>query len=214
MHPIQQRILKLAKEMNLGTFTLRQIGGMIGETSPQKIKHHLLQLQKRGLVQIDKENSVIKSIESGWVNGLLTDARLLSIPIVGTANAGPALSFADENIEGYLRVSDTLLGSRANHRLFAVKIDGPSMNRAEVDGKTIEDGDYVIVDGDVRTPRDGQIIVSIIDGMANVKRFHLDREYHQIILRSDSTQEFPPICIHTTDRFSINGIVIQVIKRQ
>jgi SOS-response transcriptional repressor LexA len=30
--------------------------------------------------------------------------------------------------------------------LYAIKADGSSMNRAEIDGKRIEDGDFMIVD--------------------------------------------------------------------
>jgi len=38
------------------------------------------------------------------------------------------------------------------------------MNQAEVRGKKIQDGDYVVVDGNDRVPRQDEIILSIIDG--------------------------------------------------
>ena len=60
------------------------------------------------------------------VKGILKNANLLSIPILGAANAGPAMVFANSNIEGYLRVSSTLIERpRLTHRLFALKVDGP-----------------------------------------------------------------------------------------
>ncbi len=213
MHELQEKILKLSKEMNLGQLTLRKIGGMIGERSPQKIKHHLQQLEKRGLVRIDKINGVIEKTEPGWVTGLLINAKLLKIPILGSANAGPARLLAEQNIEGYLKVSSTFLGARANHQLFALKVDGPSMNRAEIEGKKIEDGDYAIVDADARSPTDGQVVLSVIDGMANIKRFHRDTEHQQVVLAANSSQDFPPIYIHESDDFLINGTVIQVVKK-
>lgn len=213
MHELQQKLLKLAHEINLGQHTLRQIGLMVGETSPQKIKHHLAQLEKRGLIRVDRVKGIIEKSEQGWVTGLLTTARLLSIPILGSANAGPATLLAEQNIEGFLKLSSTFVGSRANHRLFALKVDGPSMNRAEVDGKKIEDGDYIIVDADAHDPKEGQIVLSIIDGMANVKRFRRDTEHQQVVLVSDSTHDFPPIYIHESDDFLINGTVIQVVKK-
>jgi phage repressor protein C with HTH and peptisase S24 domain len=87
------------------------------------------------------------------------------------------------------------------------------MNRSEVNGKRIEDGDYVIVDSDDRVPHDGDVILSVIDEMTNIKRFHRDRLNKQIALVSDSTHDFPPIYIHEDDDFFINGKVIQVIKK-
>lgn len=199
--------------MNLGQMKLREIGALIGETSPQKVKHHLQQLEKRGLVRVDKTNRVIEKTEAGWVSGLLTNTQLLSIPILGSANAGPARLLAEQNIEGYLKISSTFLKGRSNHKLFALKVDGPSMNRATIDGKRIEDGDYAIIDSDDRTPRDGNIVLSIIDGMANIKRFRHDTVNQQVILASDSTHDFPPIYIHEADDFLINGTIIQVVKK-
>jgi len=48
MHPLQLALLKLARRRNLGKMTLREMGKEIGEKFPQKVKHHLNQLQKKG----------------------------------------------------------------------------------------------------------------------------------------------------------------------
>jgi SOS regulatory protein LexA len=213
VHELQQKLLKLAQDNNLGQYTLREIGAMLGEGSAQKIKHHLNQLEKRGLIRIDRAKGIIEKTQQGRVKGLLRGARLLAIPILGSTNAGPARVLAEANIEGYLKVSSTLLGRRSNHRLFALRVVGPSMNRAEVDGKRIEDGDYVVVDCESTSPRNGDIVLSIIDGMANIKRFYRDNQHDQIALVSDSTGAFPPICIHADDDYQINGKVVQVIKK-
>jgi hypothetical protein len=55
MHPIQEHLLALSKKENLAKLSLRDMAARIGmpPESPQKIKHHLLQLQKRGFVSID-----------------------------------------------------------------------------------------------------------------------------------------------------------------
>jgi repressor LexA len=213
MHLLQRKILHLVGEQKLGELTLRAIGELVGERSAQKIKHHLGQLEKRGLIRIDRGNRVIEKRPRGQVPGLLKTAELLAIPIIGSANAGPAMIFADENVEGYLRISSTFLGNKSTHRLFALKVIGPSMNRASLDNKTIEDGDYVIIDAETRNPNDGDIVLSVIDGMANIKRFHHDKRHEQIVLVSDSNRDFSPIYIHATDDFLINGKVIQVVKK-
>jgi repressor LexA len=213
MHHLQEQLLHLAGQVNLGELTLREIARSVGESSPQKIKHHLNQLEKRGLIRVDRSRRLIEKTSPGRVGGLLTKARLLTVPLLGSASAGPAMLYANSNIEGYLRISSTFVGRRASHRLFALRVCGPSMNRATIDNKRIEDGDYVIIDSDDCVPKDGDIVLSIIDGMANIKRFHRDRKNRQIALAADSTLRFPPIYIHESDAFSINGKVIQVVKK-
>jgi repressor LexA len=214
MHEIQRKLLSLAESVNLAELTLREIGAKIGETSPQKVKHHLQQLEKRGLIRIDKVKGIIEKASAGFVSGLGGAMRLFAIPILGAANAGPAVDISDQRIEGYLRVSSTMLSSKrkADH-LFALKVDGPSMNRVVIDGKRIEDGDYVIIDSSVLNPKNGDVVLSIIDGMANIKRFYRDETNKQVVLVSDSTQSFPPIYIHANDNYRVNGKVVQVIKK-
>lgn len=214
MHPIQEKLLQLAKEKNLGDMTLREMGTFIGEESPQKIKHHLNQLEIKGLIKIDKIKGIIEKTQPGWAKGLLDKTiRILSIPIVGTANCGPATLFAETNFEGFLKVSSKLINKHNANGIFAIKADGPSMNRADVNGKRIEDGDYLIIDSNDTDAHTGDIVLSIIDDMANVKRFVDDRENNQIILMSASTQNFAPIHIHPDDNYIINGKVIYVIKK-
>ena len=65
MHTIQEKLLKLSETKNLGQMTLREIGSFIGETSPQKVKHHLQQLEKRGLIRIDKKAGIIEKAGKG-----------------------------------------------------------------------------------------------------------------------------------------------------
>jgi SOS-response transcriptional repressor LexA len=86
------------------------------------------------------------------------------------------------------------------------------MNKAEVDGKTIEDSDFVIVDSLYRTPKNGDVIVSVIDGMANIKRFKEDKTNNQVVLLSESTENHRPIFIHEGDDFVVSGKVVSIIK--
>lgn len=214
LHPIQEKLLRLAKSRTISGLSLREIGALVGDRSPQKIKHHLQQLEKRGLLKINRTNGTIAPAQTGWIDGFLSGGkRLLRIPIVGVANCGPAEVLAEENINGYLHVSNSLVKRKTNEGLFAVRADGFSMNQAKVRGETINDGDYLIIDGDDRTPKEGEVVLSVIDGAANVKRLHKDAAHHQIVLMSDSTEDFAPIYIGADDDFFINGKVIEVIKR-
>lgn len=206
MHPIQEKILQKIGQSELKGLTLRQIGELVGEKFPQKIKHHLNQLEKKGLIKVDKNTKTISRATSGTNK----NTGLVSVPIVGTANCGPATIFATENIQGYIKISKNILRKCKN--IFAIRAQGLSMNKAMVLGNTIEDGDYLIIDPERNNPRNGEIVLSVIDDMANVKRYIWDEENNQVVLASDSTQNIPPIFIHENDSFMINGTVIQVIK--
>lgn len=187
----------------------------MSKESPQKIKHHLLQLEKRGFVRIDRIKGIMDRASStpGWAKGILEKAaNLFSIPIVGSANCGPATIFAEQNFHGFLRVSNKLVGRQKPNGLYAVKADGTSMNRADIKGKNIEDGDYVIVDSEDKDVITGNVVLAIIDNKATIKRFIDDRENDQIVLKADSSYDYAPIHLHHSDDFSISGKVIGVIK--
>lgn len=218
MHPIQEKLLELSKRENLAKISLREMAVKVGlpRESPQKIKHHLLQLQKKGFITIDRNLGVMKRAEftPTWAKGLLKKAsQLFSIPIVGTANCGPATIFAEQNFQGFLKVSSKLIGKSKPDGLFAIKADGSSMNRAEIGGKHIEDGDYIIVDKNDVDARTGDVVLAIIDSRATVKRFIDDRKNGQVVLKADSSFDYEPIYLHPDDEFSINGKAVGVIKK-
>ena len=206
MHAIQEKLLKVIDDKNIGGFTLRQIGELIGEKLPQTVKHHLSQLERRGFVFIDQKNKKISRISNKASAGNI----FISIPIVGTANCGQAAIYADQNIEGYLKISKRFVPNKKS--VFALRAEGNSLNKADINGKKVESGDFVIVDSENISPHDGDYVVSVIDGMANIKKYRLDKDHSRIALLSESTQEYSPIFIHENDNFRINGKVVDVVK--
>jgi SOS-response transcriptional repressor LexA len=137
---------------------------------------------------------------------------LISLPIMGRANCGSATAYADNTVEGYLKVSRSLLWTENPESLFVLKAKGDSMNKSDIHGNSIEDGDFVIVDESKKSPQDKDYIVSLIDDYANIKRF-FSRD-GQIALVSESTKDYNPIFIHEDDADSYNviGRVVKVIK--
>jgi repressor LexA len=135
---------------------------------------------------------------------------------MGSANAGPATIYADNLIRGYLRISSSLLKSGASLKdLFALEVVGNSMNQAQVNGNvTIDNGDYIIADKKAFNPKSGDYVVSLIDGMANIKKVIFDKPNHQIVLMSESSDNFPPIFIHMADSvdYVVQAKVVQVVK--
>lgn len=219
MHIIQEKILKLLeKKGKLRGWTLRSLGEMVGDgESPQRTKHHLLALQKNGLVTLGKRTGELTLTSLARHS----PGALVSLPILGSANCGEALELA-ENIEpeGYLRVSARVIGrvpNKPEHQYFVVKAVGTSMNRANVNGAAIDDGDFVIVDRKIPGVKElnGNYVVSIIDGAANIKKFFLDAVSGLVTLVSESSRDIPPIFIHPDDfpDYTVAGKVVRVMKR-
>jgi SOS-response transcriptional repressor LexA len=199
---------------NIGSLSLREISALIpGENSAQNIKHHLRQLSKKGLIVTNKSANIIQPVQSG----VRSSSNIIAIPILGSANCGEALTFARENLEGHLQVSTNILGEKwvkkAKH-LFALHAVGPSMNKAKGLNYPIEEGDYILIDETNKEPSNGDYVLSIINGCANIKRYFEDKSHHQIALISESTENIPPIYIHEMDKddYLINGKVALVIK--
>ena len=198
--------------------TLRDMAKAIGlpEAAPQQIKHHLLQLQRRGFLTIDRFNGLMErsSAEPSWAKGVLNKAaKIFSIPIIGMTSAGPANLYAEKNFQGFLRASSRLVGRTQPTGLYALKVDGSSMNRATVDGKTIENGDYVIIDSVDTNATTGDIVLALIESKATIKRLVDDRANGQIVLKADSSSDYDPIYLHPDDDFQISGKVIGVVKK-
>lgn len=208
IHAIQTKLLQNATRINFRTMTLREIAQIVGETHPQKISHHLNQLEKKGFIKVNKKTGVITVIKRKEDD---IKSFLISIPVLGSANCGPALMFAEENFEGYIQVSKRLVQNIKNY--FAIRAIGKSMNKARINGHiNIEEGDYVIIDADNKNPRNGDYVLSVIDGVANIKKLFWDQKNNQIALLSESTEKIPPIYIHPEDKYMVNGVVRIVIK--
>jgi repressor LexA len=211
MHIIQEKLLnKIGQHKNIGSLTLRDIGKLIGEQAPQKIKHHLLQLEKNGLIKIDPKHKKIYRIKGGRLN---ETTSIIAIPLLGYADCGDAKQIAEERPEGYLKVSSKLLSKTKN--IFALRAVGNSLNKARIGTKkkNIEEGDFVVIDYEDKNPKNNDYVLSIIDDMANLKKYFFDKENNQIALLSESTQDYKPIFVHPNDNYLIGGKIIQVIKQ-
>lgn len=149
-------------------------------------------------------------IESPFMAEMGLDS--ISVPVVGSASCGPAEMVADENVVGYLKVSKRILNKMDG--VIALRAKGDSMNLAKIGGRTIEDGDFVLIDTDYRKPRSGDLVLSVIDGHANLKRFRIDRKTRQIMLLPESTNSrHKPIFVSSEDDYMINGKIIAVLKK-
>lgn len=217
--PKQKKVLEFVKKYSSKhefAPSLREIGRHIGVNSPATVHQHLTALEGKGFLEREKSQPrsiTVKSpesIESPYSSTVGLDS--ISLPIVGSANCGPADILAEENIEGYLKVSKSLLNQRDG--LFVIRASGDSMNKADFFGKTIENGDFVVIDSLARDAKHGDYVLSIIDGCANLKKFIIDRNGQKLLIsESLSKKDYKPIFLHDSDDFMINGKIISVIKK-
>ena len=163
---------------------------------------YLNTLEDKGYIERTSEDRGI------LLKGVNSD-NFVEIPVFGAASAGAATMFADQYVEGYLRVSKRLV---KDHNVFAVQVSGTSMNRAKVNNKTIQNGDFILVDADVKEYHNGDRVLVVIDGLATVKTYR-SVDGKTIALLPESTDEkHQPIFLTPEDNFVINGRVVDVLK--
>ncbi len=201
--------IKAFQEENKYSPSLKEIRDSLGISSVSTAHYHVKKLHEENC--LGREKGKPRSIDfSSMLKKEGLDA--IGIPILGSANAGPATIFAEENIDGYLKISK----NKFNHTggIFALRVKGDSLNRAKINGKNIEENDFVIIDSKNRHPENSDYVLSIIDNCANLKKFKKDPEKNQIMLISESSNpSHKPIYISSEDDFMINGKVIEIIKK-
>jgi SOS regulatory protein LexA len=129
------------------------------------------------------------------------------IPIVGEAAAGQLMS-AEENILGQVQLPKEFL-KPPSAKFFLLRVRGDSMNRAKVDGQTIEDGDLVLVRQQERADS-GKIVVALVDGEATIKKLIKGPGYYVLQPESSNPKNRPII---VAQDFRVQGIAWRVFKK-
>jgi len=152
-------------------------------------------------------------VEKGWLakrkNGslqLLQDlpenrshARTVEVPLVGAVPCGSPV-LAEENIEAYIPVSESLARPGSNY--FLLRAKGDSMNQAG-----ISDGDFLLV-RQQPDAKNGDRVVALINDEATVKEFNRGEE--AVVLKPKSRNKIHKPIILTED-FIIQGVVVSVL---
>lgn len=209
MHEIQRRLLALAEHDDIAKMSLRKVGERVGVQYAAQVRHHLNHLVKQGHLVKNAAGAFVVPAAS------LSKSSLLMIPFMGEADCGEATMLASGQVQGYLSISPRMTHSTNTKDLYALKAKGDSMNMANINGKFIEDSDYVLVRKyNASDVSDGDCIVSIFDNLANIKRLHIDKIHGRVVLLSESRRSRPPIIIAAEDMdyYEIAGKVVDVIK--
>lgn len=125
------------------------------------------------------------------------------IPLIGQIACGTPM-LAEENIEEYISLPDSLIGKGD---FFALRADGQSMINAG-----INDGDIVLI-RQQEEAQQGQIIAALVDEEnATLKRYYPKPELHCVELEP-ANPDFETQTIDLEQRpFSIQGVAVMIIR--
>lgn len=209
MNIYQRKLLELIRDGKLNNLTRKETAAEIGLKYPGHVFYHLTRLQTQGFIRFGVKNEV-------FLNPKTTGGRasFWQIPVLGTAACGDATAFAEGTVEDHEMISTRFAAE--NSGFFAVRAFGDSMNKANINGQNIEEGDLAIIDPNKQVPTNGDYVLSVIDGLANIKRFYRDAS-GQVMLKPESTNEtHKVITLHPEDPISyvVAGTVRHVIKNR
>ncbi len=207
-----KKILEYSKNNDIPSIGYREVARQLGIKNPQTIIYYLKKIESEGWLYYDPKTKTKKPAKR---KAFAVD-NFFNIPVLGAANCGLATELAEQKIQGFVKISQKSLNLSAPDNLMAIKAIGNSLNKADIKGDSIDEGDYVIVDCSKKIPTNGDYVLSIIDGAANFKRFYKDDQKKEIRLVSESTSDIPPIVLHEDDvndsSYMVNGVVVRVIK--
>ena len=109
---------------------------------------------------------------------------------------------ASDYEEGKLDLNRYLVKNQAS--TFFVRVTGDSM-----EGAGIYSGDMLIVDRSLE-PRDGKIVIAVVDGELTVKRIRISKNKKKVVLEPEN-ENYPPQEILPGSDFEVWGVVTNVI---
>jgi repressor LexA len=188
--------------------SVREIADAVGLASTSAVHHHLIALERDGLIErginASRALRLTPRPESTVDSSKVTPFRMpverdtLTLPVMGEIAAG-------QPIEAYDDAAETLAvpaSMEAREDSYVLRVRGKSMIDALID-----DGDFVIVQPQA-TARDGDIVVALLeDNGVTLKRYF--REKDRIRLQPANAEMEP---IYATD-VQIQGKVVGVIRK-
>mgnify|MGYP002683122430 FL=1 len=156
----QEEVLRIIKDCYLENGyapSLNELKEKLGISTKRGVVAHLIALEKKGFIFRTGQPRGIHMVEN---DDQIVYDYLVGVPILGYANAGIPMVVAEEENLGVLKIDRNMLGKKKN--LFSLIIKGDSMDLAKIDGETLGDSKYIVVQKDAEF-EDGDIVVAIID---------------------------------------------------
>lgn len=175
--------------------SMEELRVVLGLGSISSVQRHTDALKEKGYLENTRGLSFPESTEK------------VRIPLVGNVACGVPL-LATENIEAYISYdASQIRGSSDNY--FFLRAVGDSMNKANVSGKSIEDGDFVLIRKQ-QTAEPGRRVVALLGDEATIKKF-VPEDGHVRLQPESTNPRNKPIILF--EDFSIQGVVQDVIKK-
>ena len=204
----QEKVLRIIRQCYLENGEAPSLGELqefLGISTKRGVVNHLIALEKKGYIIRTGDPRGIHIVDND--EEIVYD-YLIGVAILGYANAGTPMVSTQEEDLGHIKVDPKLIGKQEN--LFALIVKGDSMDLAEIDGRHIEEGSYLIVQKDVEI-NDGDVVVAIIDNSATVKRFK--KGEGMITLYPESSNPLnQPIFLDKDTEVMFNGKVVKVLE--
>lgn len=200
---VQEKVYSFIKEYfaeNAESPTIAEIADFLSLTPPA-VLFHLRNLEKKGQIIRSSKNRGIKLKEK---------LDFIKIPVLGIANASNPLDTAEESNMGYLQVDRMII--RNNGSLFAVKINGDSMNMHILRGSNVplKHGNYAIVDRKQMYDQ-GDVVLAVVNGGATIKVYK-EIPNGVALVPNSSNKKHHPIFIKDRDQLVVNGKVIMAFN--
>jgi repressor LexA len=197
--------------------SVREIADAVGLASTSAVHHHLIALEREGLLERGQNSSrAVRLTPQGEAEldraprripigvGRVTPFRMplerdvLALPVLGEIAAGQPIEAYADGAESL----DVPRSLQARDDSYVLRVRGKSMIDALID-----DGDYVVVQP-AATARDGDIVVALLeDNGVTLKRYF--REQDRIRLQPANAEMEP---IYATE-VQIQGKVVGVIRK-
>ncbi|MBM4144706.1 MAG: repressor LexA [Nitrospira sp.] len=180
------------------TPSVRELMTALGYKSPRSAALIIEELIQKGILKKRSNGNLqlIKDIDADSVH-----ARTVDIPIVGMVTCGVPI-LAQENIEGFIPVSDSL--AKPGFKYFLLRAKGDSMNKAG-----INDGDLILV-RQQSVAQNGDIVVALIDDEATVKEFQHSKNC-VVLMPMSNNKSHKPIIL--TENFQVQGVAVTTIPK-
>jgi len=178
--------------------TIKEMRENFGVSSDNSILKHLKALQEKGFLEKDDTPRGIKLLSSvrEKLEGVIDSVKL---PILGAIPAGGPV-ITEEYTQGWMTVGNDLAKDSKSH--FILNVTGNSM----IDAGIFE-GDLVVVDMK-KNPRDGDIVVALVDGSNTLKR--LVSQKGKIYLKAENKDYND---IYPLEELEIQGVITSLIRQ-
>ncbi|MDH3426050.1 MAG: transcriptional repressor LexA [Acidimicrobiia bacterium] len=179
--------------------SVREIGEVVGLSSPSTVHSHLSALVKAGLLRRDPAKPrAIEVVNPEKQSSNVSRLASRDVPLVGRIAAGSPI-LADEDIEDVYPLPEALVG---RDPVFMLEVKGDSMINAG-----ILDGDFVVVRRQSEASN-GDIIAALVNGEeATVKRFSKQGDKVQLIAENEA---YEPLTF--TEGVDVLGKVVTVLR--